>query len=242
MQDLLERRLPLDTSLRDLEVAQKAEVEGLFREQFQDILDRWEGLTINNGYGITFNRPHPDYSYDKDLMSIHFREGYDQSGKMEDLRPSYYSTNAVDDWELDRLEIIGQVIGRFRTVKEILLLRLTEIRTNYGPQRMAVLKQIWAVEAEVLERKKAINARKLADGREDLFGEGLTFPEVHVEFLSRYSSAFYVVKATASKMNKHARTYRVALTNRNGVEWTYDRVREGALDQLIQMSNEYKAE
>jgi hypothetical protein len=242
MEDLLERRLPLETSLRDLEVAEKAEVELLFIEQFQEVLDRWPGLVINYSYGITFNRPHPDYSYDKELMNIYFKEKWDQSGGVHDLKPGYYTTSTVDEWELDRLEIIGQVIECFRRVKEILLLRLTEIRTGYGPKKTAIHKQIWAIEAEVLQRNQAIHARKLSDGREKLFGDGLTYPEVEVEFLSRYSYTYGVLKATATKVHKYARTYKVTLLTKHGINVDYERVKEGALDRLVQMSNEFKAE
>jgi hypothetical protein len=241
MQDLLERRLPLDTSLRDLLLAEKGDIEALFTEQFQEILDRWPGLKVNHSYGITFNRPHPDYSYDKDLMNLYFREKHTLDGLVDNIEPGYYSTNAVDDWELDRLEIMGQVIGRLRTVKQTLLERIPQIRTTYRPQQSEIYKQLWVLEEEEREQKKAIRARKLADGREYLFGEGLTFPEVRIEFLSRHSYTYGVVKATATKMSKNARTYKVTLLTKHGVTVDYERVREGALDQLIMMSNEYKA-
>lgn len=242
MQDILERKLPLETSLRNLELGEKAEIEDLFTEQFQEILDRWPDLKVNYNYGVTFNRPHPDYSYDKELMNLYFRERYSRDGLVENIEPGYYTTSSVTEWELDRLEIIGQVIGRFRSVKPILLQRLTEIRTAYGPLRSEIYKQIWALEAEESEQKKAIHARKLADGYDYLLAEGLTFPEVHVDCLGKWKSAYFVVKATATKPNKQARTYEVTLTGKDGNEWTFDRIKQSALEQLIQMSNEFQAE
>jgi hypothetical protein len=247
MQDLLERKITLQTSRGEVEATERASVEALFAEQFKEILDRWPGLKVRNGYGITFNRPHPDYTWDKELMNLYFRERYTKEAWVDDIEPGYYTTSTVDEWELDRLEIIGQVIGRFRTVKPVLLEGLTRIRTTYGPQKSVIGRQIGDLEFQERSLKEADRVRRLAVAKNKLFTDGLTFNEVTVDFLAKHYSQHAkhyfqhrVVKAVAERKGKYARTAQVLVTDNRGVALNYERVKESALDRLVQMSNEFK--
>lgn len=70
-------------------------------------------IEVSRG-SVYFKADHPDYSYKKELFNLYLREDYDfqnskKSYKGVDL--SYYttSTKGVDEWELRRLRMLGDL-------------------------------------------------------------------------------------------------------------------------------------
>jgi len=61
---------------------------------------------------IYFKMDHPDYSYRKELFNLYLRERYSENGKRYDgIDLSYYttSTNGINEWELKRLRMLGDL-------------------------------------------------------------------------------------------------------------------------------------
>ena len=88
------------------------------REQkyFETIQEYFGGeFTLDNvyfkhDYGTTFQlkRPHPQYDYDKEMITIRFRDDW-KTGEFTGIDTSMYSTNDNSQWELERLFSAGEV-------------------------------------------------------------------------------------------------------------------------------------
>ena len=98
---------------------------------FQTIKDYFGGsnLTIEGTYikdpkysGTAFEicRPHPDYTYDKELITLRLSEDWKKGG-FKDITTSVYSTSDNSNYELERLITVGEVANILLDYKDDIL-------------------------------------------------------------------------------------------------------------------------
>ena len=97
---------------------------------FKSIKDYFGGsnLTIEGTYikepkyGTTFEicRPHPDYTYDRELLTLRLSEDWKKGG-FKDITTSVYSTSDNSNFELERLITVGEVANILLDYKDDIL-------------------------------------------------------------------------------------------------------------------------
>ena len=63
-----------------------------------------DDVYFDHDYGTSFvvKRPHKEYNYDKEMITLRFRDDW-KTGEFTDIETSMYSTNDNSQWELERL-------------------------------------------------------------------------------------------------------------------------------------------
>ena len=135
-----------------------------------------DDVYFKHDYGTSFvvKRPHDQYDYDKELITLRFKEDW-KTGEFTDVDTSMYSTNDNSQWELERLFTAGEVakvlldfgddiIAEFNTVKDKIAKEHDEARTAK-----------WTCENDIQKLKSEKNQTFLDKADTLLNGEGLVF-------------------------------------------------------------------
>jgi hypothetical protein len=250
MQDLQEQMDKLRNDHYELNEQSKARSAEVAKEvlNFEELFQPKDVTLEYSGHSITFNRPHPDYSYDKEMFSLSIREGWrDTEAPIKEITVSYYSTNSDSPWELERLMMLGDLARVFVSQKQNLLDKLSEVIVEFGPRKSEILKQTYVLENELRVIKSQEATEKLSKVFKILIEDGLTFENEHVDYLKYKQYQSRVIGARVHKDKPSSKTYNVVLTSKSyygeeTFEYTTERVSEDKLYSLVRNSLEWKAE
>ena len=56
---------------------------------------------------IEIRRPHPDYTYSKELITLYFRKDVRNDNEVNKINTSFYSTSENSPFELNRMILLG---------------------------------------------------------------------------------------------------------------------------------------
>lgn len=154
------------------------------RRYFQTIKDYFgdsnlpiEGTYIKEpSYGTTFEivRPHPDYTYDKELLTLRLSEDW-KGGGFKDITTSVYSTSANDNWELERLITVGQVANILLDFKEDILAELNAYTTKFSKKYNKAYQLVKQCQSDISKLASEKNQTYLDEAKSLLNGDGLIF-------------------------------------------------------------------
>ena len=215
---------------------------------FKELFEPNDVTLEYTGHSISFARPHPDYSYNKEMFSLYIREGWrDGEAPLKEITVSYYTTNSESPWELERLMMLGDLVRVFVAQKQNLLDKLSEVVTEFGPRKSEILKQTYVLENEVRVIESQQTKEKLAKVFKILIEDGLTFENECVDYLKHKEGTWNVVGAKVRKDKPSSKTYIVTLKAKSYAEGefyerTVERVREDSLYGLVRRSLEWQAE
>ncbi len=130
---------------------------------------------------VYFRADHPDYTYKKELFNLYLRENYnfeekDKSYTGIDL--SYYttSTKGVDEWELRRLRMLGDLAEIVLKDQDKMLDVVNEAVLPFKEEYDRVYKQMNLIGQAIRELDAKISAIKKEERKRALFSEeGLVF-------------------------------------------------------------------
>ena len=84
----------------------------------------------SSGRSISFLRPEDGSSYDKELMSLYVREDWN-TGELEKIDTSVYSTSDNSLFELERLQLVGEVASILIDFQDDILAALNQCRVVF---------------------------------------------------------------------------------------------------------------
>ena len=129
----------------------------------------------STGESISFLRTHAEYSYDKDLMIIYPRTNW-KTGEFTDIQTSVYSTNDDSLFELERLQLVGQVATTLIDFQDDIIAALNECRESMEDQRRALRVTCTTLEEEIHSLEAEVNGMFLDEAEEKLNSEeGMVF-------------------------------------------------------------------
>ena len=146
-------------------------IQGYFGGEFT-----LEDVYIKHDYSSTFvvKRPHDQYDYDKELITIRFRDDW-STGEFINIETSMYSTNDNSQWELERLFTAGEVAKVLLDHGDDIVAKFNSYRESFSEEYGAAQKAKWACEGDIQKLKDEKNQSFLDIAKGLLEGEGMTF-------------------------------------------------------------------
>ena len=176
----------IETKNNELEVAYEAiktRNETVVNPGYKAIVDKYfndfsneEVFTkvSNDGELVTFLRPHVDYNYPKDLMDLRLRTDW-KTGEITDVHTSVYSTSDNSVWELERLQLVGQIASILIDYKDDFMAEMISFKEACKKESKAVRQVGYDIEKDIRECNKEIDRMHTEAAEELLNGEGLIF-------------------------------------------------------------------
>ena len=128
----------------------------------------------SDGETITFLRPHEDYTYNKDLMDIRLRTNW-KTDEIIDISTSVYSTSDNSLWELERLQVVGQIASVLIDFKDDFIAEMTNFREGTKEETKALRQAGYDIEQDIRNCEAEISRMETEATEALLNGEGLVF-------------------------------------------------------------------
>ena len=159
------------------------EVETKRDEKYFEIIQEYFGgeftlddVYFKHNYGTNFElkRPHDQYDYDKELLTIRFKDDW-KTREFTDIETSMYSTNDNSQWELERLFTAGEVAKVLLDHGDDIVAKFNSYKESFSEEYGAAQKAKWTCEADIQKLKDEKNQTFLDIAKSLLDGEGLVF-------------------------------------------------------------------
>lgn len=222
------------------------EVEKKRDAQYFEIIQEYFGgeftlddVYFKHDYGTTFvvKRPHNQYDYDKDLITLRFKDDW-RTGEFTDIETSMYSTNDNSQWELERLYTAGEVAKVLLDHGDDIIAKFNSYKESFSEEFTAAQKAKWTCESDIQKLKDEKNQSFLDKAESLLNGEGLVFDKdkkgsIDLRWdwtLRGITSAKIVSKTTSGKSadieistyGETPRVYeKVRMSNIDALKWQY---------------------
>jgi hypothetical protein len=217
---------------------------------FQTIKDYFGGsnITIEDvsikepSYGTTFEivRPHPDFSYDKELMTLRLSENWREKG-FKDITTSVYSTSSNDNWELERLIVVGQVANILLDYKDDILAELNGYTEMFSKKYSKAFKLLKQCESDISILASEKNETYLDEAKSLLNGEGLNFDgdkkgtiDLRWDWTIRGITSAKILSKTIS-----GKSANIEITTHGDNPRTFEKVRMSNIDTLLWQYRDY---
>lgn len=129
----------------------------------------------SSGRSITFLRPEAGSSYDKELMTLYVREDWN-TGRFEKIETSVYSTSGNSLFELERLQLVGEVASILIDFEDDILASLNQCRESLLDEKKALRAARSILEGEINSLEAEANQMFLDAAEEKLNSEeGMIF-------------------------------------------------------------------
>lgn len=135
-----------------------------------------DDVYFKHNYGTSFElkRPHDQYDYDKELITLRFKDDW-KTGEFTEIETSMYSTNDNSQWELERLFTAGEVAKVLLDHGDDILAKFNSYKDSFAEEHKVVRDAKWSVEADIEKLKNEKNQTYLDIAQGLLEGEGLNF-------------------------------------------------------------------
>ena len=217
---------------------------------FQTIKDYFGGsnLTIEGTYikdpkyGTTFEicRPHPDYTYDRELLTLRLSEDWKKGG-FKDITTSVYSTSDNSNFELERLITVGEVANILLDYKDDILGELNAYTDKFADQYDKAFKALSECESDITKLRNEKNQTYLDQAKNLLNGKGLEFTGDQKGRISlRWDWEIgHIQKAKILKKSLSGKSADIKLTFTDGSSNNYDKVRMQNIKDLEWQYRDY---
>ena len=206
-------------------------IQGYFGGEFT-----LEDVYIKHDYSSTFvvKRPHDQYDYDKELITIRFRDDWN-TGEFINIETSMYSTNDNSQWELERIYTAGEVAKVLLDHGDDILAAVNNTKDAYAEKYNEARDARWSVEADIQKLKDEKNQSYLDIAREKLNGEGLVFEgnqkgaiDLRWDFTIRGITSARILSKTAS-----GKSAEIEIATWDNEPRTYEKVRMSNIEYLL---------
>ena len=135
-----------------------------------------DDVYFKHDYSTSFvvKRPHSQYDYDKELITLRFRDDW-KTGEFTNIETSMYSTNDNSQWELERLFTAGEVAKVLLDHGDDIIAKFNTYKESFSEEYTSAQKAKWLVERDIQSLKDEKNQSYLDIAKEKLEGEGMVF-------------------------------------------------------------------
>ena len=198
-----------------------------------------DDVYFKHNYGTQFElkRPHDQYDYDKELISIRFKEDW-KSGEFTDIDTSMYSTNDNSQWELERLFTAGEVAKVLLDFGDDIIAEFNSIKDKMSEEYSKARNAKWTCEGDIQKLRDEKNQTYLNKAESLLNGEGLVFDgdkkgtiDLRWDWTLRGITSAKIISKTASgksadieisQYGEEPRKYeKVRMSNIDALKWQY---------------------
>ena len=225
------------------------EVEKKRDAQYFEIIQEYFGgeftlddVYFHHDYGTTFvvKRPHKEYNYDKDMITLRFRDDW-KTGEFTNIETSMYSTNDNSQWELERLFTAGEVAKVLLDHGDVIVAKFNSYKESFSEEYGAAQKAKWSCEADIQKLKDEKNSTFIEIAKQKLEGEGLVFDkkqkgsiDLRWDWTLRGITSAKIVSKTAS-----GKSADIEITTHNETPRLFEKVRMSNIDCLLWQYRDY---
>ena len=195
-----------------------------------------DDVYFKHDYGTTFElkRPHDQYDYDKELITLRFKDDW-KTGEFTNIETSMYSTNDNSQWELERLFTAGEVAKVLLDHGDDIIAAFNHTKESFAKKYNKARDARWSVEADIQKLTNEKNETYLDIAKEKLEGEGLVFDgekkgsiDLRWDWTLRGITSAKVLSKTASGKSADIQISTYGETPR-----VYDKVRMSNIESLL---------
>ena len=174
-------------------------------------------IEVSRG-SVYFKADHPDYSYKKELFNLYLRENWSFDGEENKksytgIDLSYYttSTKGVDEWELRRLRMLGDLAEIVLKDQDKMLDAVNNVVIPFKVEFAEVFKEMEAIGRIIREWDVQITALKKEQILNDLLNEGVKF-DVGVNIQLKHNYTPYITDIKLTNISKSGKTATAVFT------------------------------
>lgn len=198
-----------------------------------------DDVYFKHDYGTSFvvKRPHDQYDYDKELITLRFKDDW-KTGEFTDIDTSMYSTNDNSQWELERLFTAGEVAKVLLDHGDDIIAEFNSIKDKMSKDYSKARNAKWTCEGDIQKLRDEKNQTYLNKAESLLNGEGLVFDgdkkgtiDLRWDWTLRGITSAKIVSKTASgksanieisQWDNPPRVYeKVRMSNIDALKWQY---------------------
>ena len=201
-----------------------------------------DDVYFKHDYGTNFElkRPHDQYDYDKELVTIRFKEDW-RTGEFTDIETSMYSTNDNSQWELERLFTAGEVAKVLLDHGDDIIAKFNSYKDSLAEEYKAAKDAKWSCEGDIQKLKDEKNQTFLDKARTLLNGEGLVFDkekkgsiDLRWDWTLRGITSAKILSKTAS-----GKSADIEISTYGETPRVYEKVRTSNIDVLLWQYRDY---
>ena len=201
-----------------------------------------DDVYFKHDYGTNFElkRPHDQYDYDKELVTIRFKEDW-KTGEFTDIETSMYSTNDNSQWELERLFTAGEVAKVLLDHGDDILAEFNSLKEKTAEEYSKARNAKWSAEGDIQKLKDEKNQTFLDKARTLLNGEGLVFDkekkgsiDLRWDWTLRGITSAKILSKTAS-----GKSADIEISTYGETPRVYEKVRTSNIDVLLWQYRDY---
>jgi hypothetical protein len=207
----LKEKLGLSNSIRnDIESQREDQLSRVIHEYFEEVLEEGDTIKVSRDRA-EFTRPQEGYSYNKELLSLYFKNNNWKDHKAAKIQTSFYSTSENSEYELRRMILIGKVGQIILDFYDDILGAYNKVLSQFEDALTHQFREIYGLEKEIREvneqirliEKENLLKKVESDGIEFQLPEGTSMnelPNIQVRFdwVIRNIKGIKIIKKTAS--------------------------------------------
>ena len=228
--------------LKELSQTHK-EVEDKRDAKYFEIIQEYFGgeFTLDDVYfqhdysnSFVVKRPHKEYSYDKELVTLRFRDDW-KTGEFTNIETSMYSTNDNSQWELERLFTAGEVAKVLLDFGDDILAKFNKVKDSFHDEYKASRTAKWTCENDIEKLRNEKNETFLEIARTLLEGDGLVFDkekkgtiDIKWDWTLRGITSAKIISKTSS-----GKSADIEISTNGGEPRIYEKVRMSNIETLL---------
>jgi hypothetical protein len=146
----------------------------MYMQYFGDCLVNDDTIEVSDTY-VYFKRFDSDYKYHKEMMSISVRPKSWRDDEADCIETSFYSTSSNNDFELNRMVLIGNVGQVILDFKDDIIAGYNSVQDEFKDKLSELNKEIWKLEREISDHKSEITTIQKNALLDKLEKDGLEF-------------------------------------------------------------------
>ena len=201
-----------------------------------------DDVYFQHDYGTSFvaKRPHKDYSYDKELVTIRIRDDW-KTNEYVSIETSMYSTNDNSQWELERLFTAGEIAKVLLDFGDDIVAEFNKVKSSFKTKYDEASRAKWTCESDISKLKDEKNQTFLDTAKTLLNGEGLVFEgdkkgsiDLRWDWTLRGITSAKIVSTTAS-----GKSADIEISTYGETPRVYQKVRTSNIEALLCQYRDY---
>lgn len=171
----LQEKLELSNSIRrDIESQRTDQLSRVIHEYFEEVLEEGDTIKVSRDR-VEFTRPQEGYSYNKELLSLYFRNSDWKSFKVDEIQTSFYTTSENSEFELRRMVLIGKVGQIVLDFYDDILVAYNKVLSQFKDALDAQFEERFSLEKEIREVRNQMTVIEKENLLTKVENEGVEF-------------------------------------------------------------------
>jgi len=171
--DQLKENLQFSNDVRRVIEDQKADqLSIIYHQYFDEVLEEGDTIKVSRN-NLEFTRPQEGYNYNKELLTLYFKQKNWEDEEADRIQTSFYSTTSNDEFELRRMILIGKVGQILLDFKDDILGAYNQVQSQFKDALDKKDKEFYDLKNQIRELKSQIKEIEKQQLLDKLEGEGI---------------------------------------------------------------------